>query len=190
MRLHLDHLEGEGLIERVTRDGSGVFDDSSSTGRGRPPSLWRLRSRSDIAGVESYPDTFPDHHDELAADLLATMADELGPDSVERVLAHRSARQVADYSDVVDRRTSLVDRVRALATLRDREGYRAEVTRRPDGAVELVENHCAIDRAARTCGSLCEAELDVFRRVLGDGVTVTRTAHLRSGDDCCRYEIR
>lgn len=187
MRLHLDHLESERFIERVVE--RVVPDEGSSTGRGRPPSVWRLRSRNERTGDAHYPDTFPDRHDELAADLLAIMNDRLGAATVARVIELRSERQVAEYSATIGRRASVLERAKALAAQRDREGYRAEVVRRADGVVELIENHCAIDRAARTCGSLCEAELDVFRRTLGDEVAVVRKAHLRSGDDCCRYEI-
>ncbi len=57
-------------------------------------------------------------------------------------------------------------RVRHLADLRSAEGYLADVVTDGDDLV-LVEHHCPIQDAAGSCGGLCEAELAVFRRVLG-----------------------
>ncbi len=49
-------------------------------------------------------------------------------------------------------------RLAALAELRTREGYRAEVQEAPDGAFLLVENHCPICTAATACTNLCAGE--------------------------------
>jgi predicted ArsR family transcriptional regulator len=82
-----------------------------------------------------------------------------------------------------------VTRVRALATRRTAEGYLAEVQTDDDGGVLLVEHHCPIADAARSCAGLCRTELDVFRRLLGDDVVVERTSHLLAGDQRCAYRI-
>ena len=50
-----------------------------------------------------------------------------------------------------------------------------------DGYV-LVENHCPICVAAKTCQGYCRAELDTFRAVLGPDATVERTEHIVQGD--------
>jgi len=86
-------------------------------------------------------------------------------------------------------RVSLRARAERLARLRTAEGYVAEVV--PDGrnSVVLVEHHCPICDAATTCQGLCRGELELFRRVLGTGVTVTRTEHLLSGDLRCAYRL-
>ena len=72
--------------------------------------------------------------------------------------------------------------------MRSEEGYLAEVVD-DDAGLMLVEHHCPIRDAAASCGALCGAELDVFRRVLGPGVTVTRTQHVLAGDRRCAYRV-
>jgi len=65
----------------------------------------------------------------------------------------------------------------------------AEWKRRPDGALEFVENHCAITKAACLCPKLCGGELSLFRNVLGDDVLVERVEHILAGDRRCSYRI-
>ena len=65
----------------------------------------------------------------------------------------------------------------------------AEVQAHPDGGFTLVENHCPICAAATACQGFCRAELEVFRSVLGDDVTVERTDHILAGARRCAYRI-
>ena len=53
----------------------------------------------------------------------------------------------------------------------------------------LVEHHCPIAEAARACTGLCQSELELFQRVLGDDVVVERTQHLMAGDMRCAYRV-
>ena len=53
----------------------------------------------------------------------------------------------------------------------------------------LLENHCPICAAATACQGFCRAELDVFRAVLGPGVSVERTDHILAGARRCAYRI-
>jgi predicted ArsR family transcriptional regulator len=57
------------------------------------------------------------------------------------------------------------------------------------GGFLLVENHCPICAAARTCQGLCASELEVFRRVLGPDVTVERSDHILAGARRCAYRV-
>lgn len=43
----------------------------------------------------------------------------------------------------------------------------AELEPTADGFI-LIENHCPICKAATRCPSLCQSELNVFRRLLGE----------------------
>ena len=104
------------------------------------------------------------------------------------MIGARSDRQAAAYSAALSDANELPDRLQRLADLRTDEGYLAELQRDEDDFI-LIEHHCPIGEAAAACGSLCSAELDVFQRVLGDGVTVTRTQHLLAGDRRCTYRI-
>ena len=81
----------------------------------------------------------------------------------------------------------LEDRVRALAVLQDEAGYLAETVVADDGAIRLREHNCAIDRISRRTTAACDAELDLFKELLGPGVQ--RETHIAAGDRCCTYLV-
>ena len=173
VRQHLEALEQAGLVERTT---------SPPRGRGRPPVRWRL---TPIAS-----ELFPDRHADLTVDLISAMREAVGEEGLERVIAGRTARQLAAYRKALPDpgRSSVKIRVRRLAEVRSAEGYLAEaVADGPD--MLLLEHHCPICDAASTCQGLCRTELELFQEALGDDVTVTRTQHVLSGDLRCAYRI-
>jgi predicted ArsR family transcriptional regulator len=79
------------------------------------------------------------------------------------------------------------DRVRLLAALQDEAGYLAEAVVGDDGSLRIREHNCAIDKIARRTQAPCEAELALFREVLGPGVV--RETHIATGDRCCTYRV-
>jgi predicted ArsR family transcriptional regulator len=171
LRQHLDALEAAGMVTRSMAE---------PTGRGRPPVHWQLAPGATQA--------FPDRHGELSVDLISSLRSALGDPALDKVIGARSDRQVASYQAVLSGSTSLRERVERLANVRSDEGYLAEV--RPDGDdLLLIEHHCPIRDAAASCGALCTAELDVFQRVLGPDVRVTRTQHVMAGDRRCAYRV-
>jgi predicted ArsR family transcriptional regulator len=171
VRQHLDALADHGLVEGAER---------AVGGRGRPPVAWSL---TPIA-IE----LFPDRHADLTVELIRAIRDAVGDDGLERVVDERMAAQRAAYSRAVPDTGPVSRRVEALAHQRTAEGYMAEVAR--DGrSYVLVEHHCPVCAAATECQGLCRGELELFRRTLGAGVTVERTAHLLAGDARCAYRI-
>ncbi len=66
----------------------------------------------------------------------------------------------------------------------------AEVRKAGRGRYLLVEKHCPICSAAKTCQGLCALELEVFRAALGDQVEVERTDHILAGARRCAYAVR
>ncbi|HEY2446837.1 MAG TPA: metalloregulator ArsR/SmtB family transcription factor [Rhizomicrobium sp.] len=172
VRQHLDALLKSGLT---------AFDTKSS-GRGRPPKLWRVTGAADSH--------FPDAHSALAADLISQMRQAFGEEGLDRLVALRTAQQERTYSPRVAAKTSLKSRLDALAKLRSEEGYMAEVRRdRETGAWLFVENHCPICAAARLCTGLCREELSLFQRVLGKDVRVERISHILVGASRCAYRV-
>ena len=135
---------------------------------------------------------FPDRHAELTVELIASIRDALGEKGLAKVIGTRARAQEAGYRDLLPDTTGtpVAERVARLAEVRTAEGYLAEVVTEPDGAVLLVEHHCPIADAARTCRGLCQSELELFRAVLGDDVVVERTQHLLAGDLRCAYRVR
>jgi predicted ArsR family transcriptional regulator len=171
IRQHLEALERSGLVERIT---------TTPSGRGRPPLAWRVTPAS--------AESFPDRHADLTVELIDGVRNQLGEEALQAVLNARSARQKASYARDV-RKGALLDQVQDLARIRTTEGYLAEAHDAGDGTVILVEHHCPIAGAARSCNGLCSAELDVFRAVLGPNVTVQRRQHLLAGDPRCDYVV-
>jgi predicted ArsR family transcriptional regulator len=173
IRQHLDALVEAGLVEPVKLAASG---------RGRPPMAYRVTAAAH--------DLYPDRHVDLTVELLSAMRRVLGDQAVANVLADRGATQRAAYQHEVSAKASLSKRVATLAAMRSAEGYAATSTSEPNGSVTLTEHHCPIAAAARSCGELCDAELTLFRSVLGPNVTIERREHLMAGDQRCSYSVR
>jgi predicted ArsR family transcriptional regulator len=175
VRQHLAMLATAGLVEQVP---------SRPVGRGRPAVRWRLSTEAAAL--------FPNRHGDLTVHLLESIRDALGAGALDRVLDQRLATQERAYRvALADASTADVpERVRRLAELRSAEGYLAEAVPAGDGTMLLVEHHCPIADAARACRGLCSSELELFRNVLGDDVTIDREQHLVAGDQRCTYRIQ
>jgi predicted ArsR family transcriptional regulator len=158
---------------------------------GRPVKLWQLTAQSSVH--------FTDSHADLLVDLLRSVMSIYGIEGLDRVIAERRQRQIETYrarlaaSETIFVENSLENRwrhqVQAMARWRTQEGYMAEVIQQPNGTLLLIENHCPICTAARTCQQLCSAELETFRAVFGTTVAVERVEHILQGDRRCAYQI-
>lgn len=148
---------------------------------GRPVKQWQLTEQSG--------ERFPDSHADLMLDLLRGVETLFGSDGLAQLIADRCQRQIQSYREQLISMTHWQERVAAIAQLRSQEGYMAEVIEQPNDVLLLVENHCPICSAAQACQGLCNAELAVFRAVLGDMATVERVEHLIAGDRRCTYQI-
>jgi predicted ArsR family transcriptional regulator len=152
-------------------------------GVGRPRHLYDVTAEAQ--------DLFPSNYDGLATSLLDAIAAVGGTDLVGQVFEARRH----SLGDRVRRRldeqlgpgASLTDRVRELAVIQDEQGYLAESLVVEDGFVRLVQHNCAIHRIAAGEPAACQAELDMFRDLLG--VEVDRETHIPAGDRCCTYRF-
>lgn len=169
-RQQLIKLAADGLIEATT-EVHGV---------GRPLQVWHLTTAGHAR--------FPDAHAELTVQLLRTIRTELGEAALERLIVTREAETRANYTAVLEGAADLEERIARLAAARRREGYMAEWQAEGDGYL-LIENHCPICAAATACQSLCRAELELFREVLGTEATVTRIEHILADARRCVYRI-
>lgn len=170
IRQHLNDLADGGLVRSSPRAAAGA---------GRPPVEWTL---TDLA-----IDLFPDRHADLTVSLIESIRTTVGEEGLDAIIAARTAEQSVDYRARIE---TSGDPLAALAQIRSDEGYMAEAVEADDGIGRLlVEHHCPICDAARTCQGLCRSELELFQTVLGPGVVVTREQHLLAGDERCVYRV-
>jgi len=165
-------LDTAGLVTRT----------SVRHGVGRPHHLYDI--------TPDAQDLFPTNYDDLATGLLSAVLEVGGEALVEEVFAARRRQAEARLRDRI--RTSLpddaplIDRLAVVAGLQDELGYLAEA--QVDGdELRLVEHNCAVLDVARRIPAACNAELDLFRTVLG--VDLVREHHIASGDRCCSYRV-
>ena len=168
---------------RALEDTNFVSRTAVRHGVGRPRHLYDV--------TPAAQELFPSNYDGLAEGLLAAIGAVGGDGLIEQVFQARR-RQIGtrvrrDIDDRVGPDASLVERVRALAVLQDEQGYLADAVVDPDGTIKLREHNCAIFDVARGQRSACDAELDLFREVLG--ADIVRETHIASGDRCCSYRI-
>jgi len=149
---------------------------------GRPAKMWSL--------TPAAAPFFPDAHAGLTINLLNAAEQTFGEQGVKRVVSRCAEQQIETYRSRIPARASLQNRLATLISIRNEEGYMAEVQRQPDGSFLLIENHCPISAAANTCPKLCDAEFEVFRAILGVGVVIERTEHMLAGARRCVYRIR
>ena len=170
VRQHLYALQREGLVSAEERP----------VPIGRPAKFWRLTRDADRLVPEAYA--------ELSVALIDSVKDAFGDEGLERVLTSRCARQRVDYGKRIKPGDSLEKKLAALAKVRSEEGYMAEVRRAGPGFL-FIENHCPICAAANVCQGFCSTEMDLFRSVLGPGVSIDRSEHIVSGDRRCVYRV-
>ncbi len=166
-------LETDGLVSRRT-ERHGV---------GRPRHLYDVTA--------SAQQLFPANYDGLAAGLIAAIDSIGGRELVDRVFSARRT-QTAErikrrLDEAVGDQAPFLERVRELAVIQDEQGYLCGAELSPDGSIRLREHNCAIFHVANGNPAACEAELELFRDVLG--AEVTRETHIASGDRCCTYRI-
>ncbi|MBA2780563.1 helix-turn-helix transcriptional regulator [Billgrantia kenyensis] len=171
-RQQLTKLSRQGLVDQRKLPG----------GVGRPVVEWRLSATGHAR--------FPDRHAELTTRLIASVRDTLGDEAMERLVEARQSETLAQYREALADAASVEERVERLTEIRSHEGYMAEWQRDEDGSLLLIENHCPICQAASTCPDFCRSELEVFRAVLGESVSVERTDHVLAGARRCVYRIQ
>lgn len=171
-RQHLNQLVDDGFL--MAEDVAGQV--------GRPRKMWRLTD-----GARS---KFPDGHEALTAEMIEAIRTLFGEAGVERMIGLREEKVRARYADALAPLATLGARVKRLAKLRDQEGYMAAVERTAKNEWLLLENHCPICVAASHCQGFCRSELQTFREVLGEDVSVEREEHVLAGARRCAYRVR
>jgi len=170
-RQHLQSLEDDGILS--THDKKVKI--------GRPTRHWQLTQK----GHEQ----FSDRHGELTIQFIEAVEHVFGKDGLEKVTLEREKLTLEHYRQHLEQCDALESKLTTLVTLRQQEGYMAELEQDEQGFI-LIENHCPICKAATRCPSLCQSELSVFQSLLGKETTITRTEHIIQGQRRCVYRIQ
>jgi predicted ArsR family transcriptional regulator len=171
VRRHLDHLVAAGALQAREPRLRGA------RGRGRPAKVFVL--------TESGRDTFLQAYDDLAASALRFVRDSGGAEAVTEFARHRTAEIEDRFRSIVGS-ASPDDRVRALAEALTGDGYAASV-RTTAGGDQICQHHCPVAHVAAEFPQLCEAETEVFARLLGRHVQ--RLATIAHGDGICTTNV-
>ncbi|WP_431967584.1 helix-turn-helix transcriptional regulator [Actinacidiphila sp. bgisy160] len=174
VRRHLDALLAEGMVEPREKRVYG------NRGRGRPAKVFAL--------TDCGRDAFDQAYDQLAADALRWIAEsagggQQGDAAVSAFARARVAAQAERYRAVVEA-AGPEERTQALAKALSQDGYAATTRNAPASAGEqLCQHHCPVAHIAEQFPQLCEAEAEVFSRLLG--THVQRLATIAHGDGVC-----
>lgn len=173
VRRHLKDLESEGLIQH----------HSEQQGKGRPNHFYVLSK----AGR----DRLPNRHGDFAVSFLDALVETAGEEQVKVILQKQWQKKARDYRDRLGEGT-LSERLATLVSLRQAEGYMAEVKPAEDygkNGFLLMEHHCAIAEVAESFPVVCGNELEMFEEILPD-CKVERTQWINEGEHQCGYIIQ
>ncbi|MEE1941604.1 helix-turn-helix domain-containing protein [Streptomyces sp. TRM 70361] len=179
VRRHLDALVAEGVVEPREKRVYG------SRGRGRPARVFALTDHG--------RNLFDQAYDQLAVDALRWIAraagdGERGRAAVAAFARARITAQTERYRAELEK-AAPEDRAGVLARALSRDGYAATARSAPAPAggapagEQLCQHHCPVAHAAEQFPQLCEAETEVFSRLLG--THVQRLATIAHGDGVC-----
>jgi predicted ArsR family transcriptional regulator len=173
-----------GVVQQLRAlDGAGLVTRTAVRhGVGRPRHLYDVTADAQTL--------FPSNYDGLATGLLAAILEVGGADLVEEVFAARRRQAESRLRERLEQTlppgAPLEARVRELARLQDELGYLTETRVEADG-IRLLEHNCAVLDVAQASPGACQAELELFRGILG--TDVTRERHIAQGDRSCVYRV-
>ncbi|WP_426074741.1 helix-turn-helix transcriptional regulator [Janthinobacterium sp. DSP2-3-3] len=175
-------MTGEAARQQVQKlVAAGLIEgrQEAQAGAGRPRQNWVLTE----AGNARFPDT----HAQLTIKLIGSVRQLFGEAGLDKLITQREEESRSAYA-LACSAPDLPTRLQQLAAVRDEEGYMARVE--ADGKDWLlIEDHCPICAAARTCQGFCRSELQLFQEVVGPGATIVREQHLLTNAMRCIYRI-
>ncbi|WP_245429103.1 helix-turn-helix transcriptional regulator [Phyllobacterium phragmitis] len=180
-RFHITAVAVRQMLGRLHEAGLVDFEDLRES-VGRPKRFWHL--------TDAGNSQFPDNHAVLTTDILASVSAIFGNEGLERLISHREQATLDQYKIALESVETMEAKVEELAKIRSAEGYMATSERDADGNFILIENHCPICVAARSCQKLCRSELEIFQAALGPSVEVDRFEHILKGARRCAYKIK
>lgn len=168
-RQQVRQLEEAGLVQAQQR--------ANPSGTGRPLRYYTLSQ----AGEQ----LFPKRYEALAVALIEAVDDALGEESLRRVLAAISNKQVAGWTAQLQDK-DLRQRLEALREIYLEDDPYTEVQEGDEGP-QLVERNCPYLHTALQRPALCSVTLSTLERLLGR--RVSRVKRFQDGDGCCVFQV-
>ena len=177
VRRHLDSLTREGLIEVK-------LISNAKTGAGRPARRYVVSRRGQTEIGDDYL--------EIARLALKEISGFRGEAGVIEFAERRFAKMEAKYQPLVDAAGSdVAARSKALAEALNADQFVASSNSLNAGtamaAEQLCQGHCPIQELASTFPEFCDAETEVFARLIG--VDVRRLSTMASGGHVCTTHV-
>jgi predicted ArsR family transcriptional regulator len=169
IRRHLDAMLAEGVVESRAERLRGP------RGRGRPAKVFVLTDAGRDAFYQSY--------DDLAVSALTFIRDTGGEPAVHEFARRLVSRVEKRYREIAKQGEPGTT---ALAEALSQDGYAASVEPARLGE-QLCQHHCPVAHVAEQFPQLCEAETEVFSRILGRHVQ--RLATIAHGDGVCTTHV-
>ncbi|MEU8518404.1 metalloregulator ArsR/SmtB family transcription factor [Streptomyces sp. NBC_01216] len=168
VRRHLDALVAENVVEAREKRVYGART------RGRPAKVFAL--------TDCGRDAFDQSYDTLAVEALRWIERNAGGEAAVAAFARdRFEAQAESYREAVES-AGPAERTEALAKALSADGYAATARNAPVGE-QLCQHHCPVAHVAEQYPQLCEAETEIFSRLLG--THVQRLATIAHGDGVC-----
>lgn len=146
---------------------------------GRPTRLYALSAAGDHL--------FPKAYDELAVELIDTLATALGPEALQQVLASFTDENVRQWAPHLQDK-SLLERLEALKGIYlENDAYMEVDQDEASGELRLVERNCPFLNVASRRPALCSVTVSTLSRLLG--YTVTREKRFQNGDGRCVFRV-
>ena len=171
VRRHLDAMVADGMLVASEERPRGP------RGRGRPAKVFQLTD----AGHEEFHQAY----DDLALSALRYIRDTAGDQAVAEFAKLLVGRLESRYREVAQTSADGPG-TSALAEALSEDGYAASVAPARLGE-QLCQHHCPVAHVAEQFPQLCEAETEVFARILGRHVQ--RLATIAQGDRVCTTHV-
>jgi len=147
---------------------------------GRPTQYYRLSPSGEHL--------FPKAYDELAVELIDTLATSLGQDALHEVLASLTDKTVAQWMVHLQDKP-LRERLEALKGLYvEDDAYMYVDVEAASNTLRLVERNCPFLNVASRRPALCSVTVSTLSRLLG--YQVTREKRFQHGDGRCVFRVQ
>ena len=147
---------------------------------GRPTRVYTLSPTGDHL--------FPKAYDELAVELIDTLAAALGTEALRQVLASLTDENVRQWAPRLQDK-SLLERLEALKGIYlEDDAYMKVDKDETSGELRLVERNCPFLNVASRRPALCSVTVSTLSRLLGH--TVTREKRFQDGDGRCVFRVQ